>query len=103
MKFILAALLTMALAFLAGLYLPWWSIAIVAFLVALFLPQPSFRGFLSGFLGIFLLWGILAFWIDVENQQILSRKMALVFRLGGSSALLFLFEYGCCPLQCLGD
>ena len=90
MKFILAALLTMALAFLVGLYLPWWSIAIVAFLVALFLPQPSFRGFLSGFLGIFLLWGILAFWIDVENQQILSRKMALVFRLGGSSALLIL-------------
>ena len=82
MKFILATLLTMALAFLAGLFLPWWSIAIIAFLVALFLPQHSFRGFLSGFLGIFLLWGLLALWIDIENQQILSRKMALVFPLG---------------------
>ena len=90
MKFILATLLTMALAFLAGLFLPWWSIAIIALLVALFLPQHSFRGFLSGFLGIFLLWGLLALWIDIENQQILSRKMALVFPLGGSSALLIL-------------
>ena len=57
MKFILATLLTMALAFLAGLFLPWWSIAIIAFLVALFLPQHSFRGFLSGFLGIFFTLG----------------------------------------------
>lgn len=46
--------------------------------------------FLSGFLGIFILWAVLAFWIDVKNQSILSEKMAQLFPLGGSSALMII-------------
>lgn len=90
MKFILATLLTAALSFLAGLYSPWWSIAIVAFLVALLIKQRYGFGFLSGFLGIFLCWGLLAFWIDVKNNHILSQKMAQVFSLGASPVAIIL-------------
>ena len=90
MRLILSILLIAALSFLAGLVLPWWSIAIVAFAVALLIPQRLFTGFLSGFLGIFLLWALLAIWIDVRNQGILSQRMAHVFPLGGSSVLLIL-------------
>lgn len=90
MRFLLATLLTAVLAFLAGLFLPWWSIALVAFLVALFLSQHIGLGFLSGFLGIFILWGLLAFWIDVKNESILSHKVAQLFPLGGSSVLMIL-------------
>jgi hypothetical protein len=90
MKFILALLLTASLAFLAGLRLEWWSIAIVAFLVAVLIPQTISRSFLSGFTGIFLLWALLAFWIDNRNGSTLSHRIAELFKLGGSSLLLIL-------------
>lgn len=90
MRFILALLLTASLAFLAGLRLEWWSIALVAFLVALLIPQTVSNSFLSGFAGIFLLWALLAFWIDHKNGSTLSQRMAELFKLGGSSILLIL-------------
>jgi hypothetical protein len=88
MKFLLAILLTAALAFLGGMFLPWWSIAIASFAVALLVQQPIGRGFLAGFLGIFLLWGILALLFDIPNQHILSGQIAHLLPLGGSSILL---------------
>ena len=90
MKFLLAILLTAALSFVAGMFLPWWSIAIVSFLVALLLIQNIGKGFLSGFLGIFILWGLLALWIDIRNESILSHKIAQLFPLAGSSILMIL-------------
>jgi hypothetical protein len=45
---------------------------------------------LAGFLGVFLLWGILASWIDSKNNHILSQKIAQIFPLGGSYVLLIL-------------
>lgn len=90
MKFVLTTLLTFLLSFIAGLYLPWWSVAIVAFLAALLLQPKIGLGFLAGFLGIFLLWATVAFWIDTNNESILSHKIALLFPLGGSSLLLIL-------------
>ena len=90
MRMLLSILLIAAFAFLAGLYLPWWSIAVIAFLVTLFIPQRVLHGFLSGFLGIFLLWALLAYWIDIGNHSILSGKISLLFKLGGSSILLIL-------------
>lgn len=88
MRFVLATLLTAAFSFIAGLFLPWWSIAIIAFLVALLVPQSRGLSFLAGFTGIFLLWGLLAIWIDIKNEGILSHKIALLFPLGGSSLAL---------------
>ena len=90
MRFLLATLLTALLSFIAGLYLPWWSIAIVAFLVALFMGQFIGRSFLAGFLGIFVLWFIVALEIDIRNEHILSQKIAQLFSLGTSSVLLIL-------------
>ena len=90
MKFLLSILLTAVLAFLAGMFLPWWSIAVIAFIVALLIPQRIALGFLSGFLGIFLLWGLLALWIDIKNDSQLSVKIASLFPLGGSALLLIL-------------
>jgi hypothetical protein len=90
MRFILSILLIAALSFLAGLFLPWWSIAIVAFLIALLIPQRISKAFLSGLLGIFLLWTVIALWIDIKNDSILSHKVSELFKLGGSSILLIL-------------
>jgi len=90
MKFILALLLTATLCFLAGLRLEWWSIAIVSFLVALLIPQKIGGAFVSGFVGVFILWATLAIWIDSRNGNMMSYKIAELFKLGGSSVLLIL-------------
>ena len=90
MKFIISVVLIALLSFAAGLYLPWWSLAIAAFAVALLIPLKPWLSWLSGFLGVFLLWGILAIWIDMKNQHILSQKMAQLLPVGGSMFLLIL-------------
>jgi len=90
MRMILSILLTAALSFLAGMFLPWWSIAVAAFLVALLIPQTISMSFLSGLIGIFLLWTIVALWIDIKNNSVLSHKVSELFKLGGSSILLIL-------------
>ncbi len=90
MRFLLTVLLIAALSFIAGIFLPWWSIAIVSLVAAFFLLQSVGAAFLAGFLGIFLLWSVLAFWIDTQNSSILSHRIAQLFPLNGSSVLLIL-------------
>jgi hypothetical protein len=85
MRFLLATLLTASLSFIAGIFLPWWSIAIVAFLVALLIKQKILLAYLAGFTGIFFLWGVLALIIDIKNNSILSHKIAQIFPLNGSA------------------
>ena len=90
MRFILATLLTATLSFIAGLYLPWWSIALVAFLVALLIKQTIGWAYLSAFKAIFLLWGGLSLLIHVRNKGVLTHKIAQLFPLNGNAAYLLL-------------
>ncbi len=90
MKFFTSILLTALFSFIAGIYLPWWSIALISFLIALFIHQKSWKSFLTGFVAIFILWAVLASWIDMHNQHILSQKVAEILPLKGSSGLLIL-------------
>ncbi|TCZ73857.1 hypothetical protein [Flaviaesturariibacter aridisoli] len=90
MRFLVSVLLIALLSFIAGRYLPWYSLAFVAFGVGAFVPQRLLRAFLSGFLGIFLLWFLLALWLDTRNEQLLSQRVAELLHLGQSSVLLLL-------------
>jgi hypothetical protein len=90
MRFLLAIIFTIILAFIFGLWLPWWSIAVVSFAVAALLPLPPVKSFACGFISLFFLWGAMAWWIDIKNESILSKKIALILPLGGSSFLLLL-------------
>jgi predicted PurR-regulated permease PerM len=76
MKFITASFLTATLAFTTALFFPWWMVAVVAFIVALLVPQKSLLAFLSAALAIFFLWGIQAFLIDKRNNHVLATKVA---------------------------
>ena len=80
----------MLLAFVGGLWLGWWVIAVAAFLIALLVHQKAGKAFFSGFLAIFILWGALAWWMDMKNESMLSKKIAEVLPLGGNSFLLIL-------------
>jgi hypothetical protein len=90
MKFAISVILIAVLSFALGLYLPWWSIAIAAFVVAALLHQRPGISLLAGFAALFLLWFFLATVIDIRNQHILSRRLALLLPLGGNSFLLAL-------------
>src|SRR4051794_29015080 len=78
MKFIVSLLLIALLSVAAGLYLPWWVIAVVAFIVAALIPQKPVLSFLTGFIALFLLWGLLAWSISNANNYLLPHKVSLL-------------------------
>lgn len=69
-------LLILLLAYVAGMVLPWWSVALVAFLVTLMIPLSPGKSFFSAFMGIFVLWMILCFYMDVRNDHLLANRMS---------------------------
>ncbi|MBS0029786.1 hypothetical protein ACTJJ0_16725 [Chitinophaga sp. 22321] len=69
-------LLILIVAYVAGMVLPWWSVALVAFLVTLLMPLSPGKSFFSAFLSIFVLWMILAFYTDVRNDHLLANRMS---------------------------
>ena len=76
MKFFISLILTILLSFAFCLFLPWWSIAIAAFLVAALIPQKPGKAFITGFAALFLLWGGLSFWISNNNNHVLAHKVS---------------------------
>lgn len=88
MKFAASVILTALLSFIVGLKFDWWTVALAAFLVALLIHQKAGKAYLAAFAAIFLLWGALALWINIQNQSMLSAKVAKVLPLGGSPAAL---------------
>lgn len=75
------------------MFLPWWTISITAFLVALLIPQRLGFAFLSGLLGIFILWAILALWISAQNDNILAGKVAKLMKVGSSILLILVTAF----------
>ena len=78
MKLLISIVLIAILSLAACLYLPWWSIAVVAFVVAAFIPLRPLKAFLAGFIALFLLWGALAWYISSNNQNLLAHKMSVI-------------------------
>ncbi len=90
MKFLISIILTILLSFCACLYFPWWSIAVVAFLVAALIRQTPLVSFFSGFTALFLLWGIMSFWISSNNNDILAQRVSLLIFNNNNTFLLIL-------------
>lgn len=62
-----------------GLVLPWWSIAILPFLLGIGLSLKTGQQALAGFLGIGLLWFILAMLAQAGNAHDLSAMIGREF------------------------
>jgi hypothetical protein len=88
MKFIVSVLVIALLSLAVGLFFPWWTIAIVAFIVTSLIPQNPLRSFLSGFTALFLLWGALAWLISSNNDHLMASKVALILKMGNSTILI---------------
>jgi hypothetical protein len=76
MKFFISFILTILLSFALCLFLPWWSIAIAAFIVAALIPQKPGKAFITAFSALLLLWGGLSFWMSNNNEHMLAHKVS---------------------------
>ncbi len=91
MKFIVSLFLIALISFAAGLYLPWWSIAIAAFLVSLLIYQKPSVAFITGFAALFILWGGLAWFKSLANDHILAHRIAmLILKSDSPGTLIFI-------------
>ncbi len=90
MKFISTILLTVLLSVAACLYFPWWSIALVAFVIAAAIPQKPFKAFAAGFIALFFLWGGLVLFISSNNNYLLAHKVSLIILKTDNPAYLIL-------------
>jgi len=88
MKFLKTVVAILLISYLLGFLLPWWAPAVAAFLVALILPQKAGISFLSGFVGVGLYWLLHALISDLQNEHILSLRMAALFGLPGTVSFL---------------
>jgi len=90
MKVVIKMILIATLAYLVEVYLPWWSVVVVAFLVNALIYTKGSPSFLSGFLGVGLLWLILAWNIDAANASLLSSRVSQVLQIQSTFAILAL-------------
>ena len=81
-------LIILILTFASGYFLPWWVVAIAAFLSALIIGKTSRQAFWSGFLAVFIVWMVLALFKSVPNDHILATKIAHLFNLPGWGYIL---------------
>lgn len=62
--------------------------ALVGFLAAFYIGKNALPSFLAGFLGVFLVWFVYAFYINVQNNHILSLKIIQLFKLPNPLSLI---------------
>jgi hypothetical protein len=80
MKLIVSVVLIAIIAGIAEWFAPWWSLAIVAAVVAIAMKLSPGKAFLAGFLGIAVLWLGVVLWRDIPNNHILSERLAKLFK-----------------------
>ena len=86
MRFPIQMLVIIVFGFLLELFLPWWSIAIAAFIGGLFINTRN--NFIAGFLAIGLLWVVKALLIDLSTDSGLADRVARIFMLHNKALLL---------------
>jgi len=84
MNFLLILIVTALL----QLFTPWWTIALVPFLVMIWRPSTSAFAFMTGFLAIALLWFCYGLYLHITTDGIMSNRIAEIFSLPNGILLL---------------
>ena len=82
-KYLLYFILILVLAAIIQLFLPWWSMPLLAIVLAYTLKVKPTIAFLGGFLAAIFLWGGYALYINIANDGIMSDRIGQLF--GGLS------------------
>ena len=62
-------------------YLPWWTAVLIALLVELALGKKDSTSFFDGFYGVAIPWMILAAYIDIKSESVLTVRILELFKL----------------------
>lgn len=84
----MALLIIYSAALVGGWIFPWWWPALVAYGVGFWFPKNASNAFAVGFLGTATSWLTWAAFFDFRNHQILSGRMASLFHLPTTAAVL---------------
>jgi hypothetical protein len=66
------------------LFFPWWTFVIPCVIAGVIGPDRGFKAFLSGFIGVGLMWFILAAFADWQNSYVLTSRMADILSLNAT-------------------
>lgn len=80
-------ILIAVISLLAQLVLPWWSLAVVAFLICFLRSPTAGQAFLSGFVGIALVWLVYAFVVHSRTDGVFTGRMSELLFKTNTSAL----------------
>ncbi len=69
---------------------PWWSVVVASLLMNFIISTKGLSSFVSGFLGIGILWLLLATIIDIHTDSILTERVAGIFSLPNSWLLVLI-------------
>ena len=89
-KNIINFVVTILLAIVLSLFLPWWSVMTAALTTALFIPLKKASVFFVPFLAILLYWAVYSFTLGSGNDFIMAKRIAVLLPLGGNPYLLML-------------
>lgn len=92
MKFLSATLLSGILFYTMGLFLPWWGSFVVGVIVGMLMHQNYFLSFLSVFTGVLLVGLGYIFYVSIQNDHILAKRISLMIIKEESPVLLIIIS-----------
>ncbi len=83
-------IISIVLAIILSLFLPWWSVMTAALASALFVPLKRAAVFFVPFFAILLFWAVYSFMLSSGNDYTLAKRIAVLLDLGGNPYVLML-------------
>lgn len=89
-KMVKNIILLVAFVLITSYFLPWWSTAIVAFLWGLIINPNSKQGALILFFTLFFIWVGVALYLNLNNNELMSQRMAEILKVGSPWVLILI-------------
>jgi hypothetical protein len=89
-KNIINFIVTIILAYVFSLFLPWWSVMTAALATALFIPLKKAAVFFAPFLAILLFWFVYSYLLSSGNDFTLAKRIGKLLTLGDNPYVLML-------------
>ena len=90
MKFFLRLIFIAILTYFLSMIAPWWILAVVALAGGAIIPGKWFTVFVSGFLGVGIVWMGYAWKLDAENESMFTSTMTNILPVGDPMVLIIL-------------
>lgn len=88
MRLILLIIAIAVISFVLQLFLPWWIIALVAWVLTFLGATQGWKAFLAGFTGIAIGWLVMCLFLHIRNNGLLTAKVATLFKLPNGTLLI---------------